>query len=148
MVAGAITGNISAEATTPTGNTFAEAMRGDIVSPWLQGIAWIYSSVRSPTHRTRHRSLRAASGCAAPWRSGWDQRPLSQSSRPQFECDDSPSLLGWRAASGPVHRIDSPTSIAASLRARSARALASAQLQTESAESPDSDFSARSDRPR
>jgi hypothetical protein len=28
MVAGAIAGNISAEATTPTGNTFAEAMRG------------------------------------------------------------------------------------------------------------------------
>ena len=28
MVAGAITGNISAEATTPTGNTFVEAMRG------------------------------------------------------------------------------------------------------------------------
>ena len=27
MVAGAIAGNISAEATTPTGNTFAEAMR-------------------------------------------------------------------------------------------------------------------------
>jgi hypothetical protein len=30
MVAGAIAGNISAEATTPTGNTFAEAMRGFI----------------------------------------------------------------------------------------------------------------------
>jgi hypothetical protein len=28
MVAGAIVGNISAEATTPAGNTFAEAMRG------------------------------------------------------------------------------------------------------------------------
>jgi hypothetical protein len=28
MVAGAIAGNISAEATTPAGNTFAEAMRG------------------------------------------------------------------------------------------------------------------------
>ena len=28
MVAGAIAGNISAEATTPTGNSFAEAMRG------------------------------------------------------------------------------------------------------------------------
>jgi hypothetical protein len=28
MVAGAVAGNISAEATTPTGNTFAEAMRG------------------------------------------------------------------------------------------------------------------------
>ena len=28
MVAGAIAGNISAEATTPTGNIFAEAMRG------------------------------------------------------------------------------------------------------------------------
>ena len=28
MVAGAIVGNISAEATTPTGNSFAEAMRG------------------------------------------------------------------------------------------------------------------------
>jgi hypothetical protein len=28
MVAGEIAGNISAEATTPTGNTFAEAMRG------------------------------------------------------------------------------------------------------------------------
>ena len=27
MVAGAIAGNISAEATTPTGNSFAEAMR-------------------------------------------------------------------------------------------------------------------------
>jgi hypothetical protein len=27
MVAGATAGNISAEATTPTGNTFAEAMR-------------------------------------------------------------------------------------------------------------------------
>jgi hypothetical protein len=32
MVAGAIAGNISAEATTPTGNTFAEAMRGALVS--------------------------------------------------------------------------------------------------------------------
>jgi hypothetical protein len=31
MVAGAIAGNISAEATTPTGNTFAEAMRGECV---------------------------------------------------------------------------------------------------------------------
>jgi hypothetical protein len=31
MVAGAIAGNISAEATTPTGNTFAEAMRGGCV---------------------------------------------------------------------------------------------------------------------
>jgi hypothetical protein len=30
MVAGAIVRNISAEATTPTGNIFAEAMRG----PW------------------------------------------------------------------------------------------------------------------
>jgi hypothetical protein len=30
MVAGAIAGNISAEATTPTGNTFAEAMRGPV----------------------------------------------------------------------------------------------------------------------
>jgi hypothetical protein len=29
MVAGAIAGNISAEATTPTGNSFAEAMRGN-----------------------------------------------------------------------------------------------------------------------
>jgi hypothetical protein len=29
MVAGAIAGNISAEATTPTGNSLAEAMRGD-----------------------------------------------------------------------------------------------------------------------
>jgi hypothetical protein len=28
MVAGAIAGNISAEATTPTGNTFVEATRG------------------------------------------------------------------------------------------------------------------------
>ena len=28
MVTGAIAGNISAEATTPTGNNFAEAMRG------------------------------------------------------------------------------------------------------------------------
>jgi hypothetical protein len=28
MVAGVIAGNISAEATTPTGNSFAEAMRG------------------------------------------------------------------------------------------------------------------------
>ena len=28
MVAAAITGNISAEATTPTGNTFVEATRG------------------------------------------------------------------------------------------------------------------------
>ena len=28
MVAGVIAGNISAEATTPTGNTFVEAMRG------------------------------------------------------------------------------------------------------------------------
>ena len=28
MVAGTIAGNISAEATTPTGNSFAEAMRG------------------------------------------------------------------------------------------------------------------------
>jgi hypothetical protein len=28
MVAGTIAGNISAEATTPAGNTFAEAMRG------------------------------------------------------------------------------------------------------------------------
>jgi hypothetical protein len=33
MVAGAIAGNISAEATTPTGNIFAEAMRGIDVSP-------------------------------------------------------------------------------------------------------------------
>ena len=32
MVAGAIAGNISAEATTPTGNSFAEAMRGPLVS--------------------------------------------------------------------------------------------------------------------
>ena len=31
MVAGAIAGNISAEATTPTGNIFAEAMRGNRV---------------------------------------------------------------------------------------------------------------------
>ena len=31
MVAGAIAGNISAEATTPTGNTFVEATRGDSV---------------------------------------------------------------------------------------------------------------------
>jgi hypothetical protein len=31
MVAGAIAGNISAEATTPTGNTFAEAMRGRLM---------------------------------------------------------------------------------------------------------------------
>jgi dihydrofolate reductase len=30
-VAGAIAGNISAEATTPTGNTFAEAMRGRLM---------------------------------------------------------------------------------------------------------------------
>ena len=30
MVAGAIAGNISAEATTPTGNSFAEAMRGGL----------------------------------------------------------------------------------------------------------------------
>jgi hypothetical protein len=30
MVAGAIAGNISAEATTPTGNTFVEATRGCI----------------------------------------------------------------------------------------------------------------------
>jgi hypothetical protein len=28
MVTGAVAGNISAEATTPTGNIFAEAMRG------------------------------------------------------------------------------------------------------------------------
>ena len=34
MVAGAITGNISAEATTPTGNTFVEAMRGDSLLNW------------------------------------------------------------------------------------------------------------------
>jgi hypothetical protein len=33
MVAGAIAGNISAEATTPTGNTFAEAMRGMASTP-------------------------------------------------------------------------------------------------------------------
>jgi hypothetical protein len=32
MVAGAIAGNISAEATTPTGNIFAEAMRGSAVN--------------------------------------------------------------------------------------------------------------------
>ena len=29
MVTGAVAGNISAEATTPTGNIFAEAMRGE-----------------------------------------------------------------------------------------------------------------------
>jgi len=34
MVAGAIAGNISAEATTPIGNTFAEAMRG-ILRPFI-----------------------------------------------------------------------------------------------------------------
>jgi hypothetical protein len=40
MVAGAVAGNISAEATTPTGNTFAEAMRAgtrlDVNSPMAQ----------------------------------------------------------------------------------------------------------------
>lgn len=30
MVTGTIAGNISAEATTPAGNTFAEAMRGGL----------------------------------------------------------------------------------------------------------------------
>ena len=33
MVAGAIAGNISGEATTPTGNSFAEAMRGHNPGP-------------------------------------------------------------------------------------------------------------------
>jgi hypothetical protein len=32
MVAGALAGNISAEATNPFGNIFAEAMRGTILS--------------------------------------------------------------------------------------------------------------------
>jgi hypothetical protein len=31
MVTGAVAGNISAEATTPTGNIFAEAMRGEAI---------------------------------------------------------------------------------------------------------------------
>jgi hypothetical protein len=35
MVAGAIAGNISAEATTPTGNIFSEAMRGPRGAVWL-----------------------------------------------------------------------------------------------------------------
>lgn len=42
MVAGAIAGNISDEATTPTGNTFAEAMRGHclaVVCPEVQAAA-------------------------------------------------------------------------------------------------------------
>jgi hypothetical protein len=33
MVAGAIAGNISDEATTPTGNSFAEAMRQSSMKP-------------------------------------------------------------------------------------------------------------------
>jgi hypothetical protein len=38
MVAGAIVRNISAEATTPTGNIFAEAMRGSV------SLSWVWSS--------------------------------------------------------------------------------------------------------
>jgi hypothetical protein len=38
MVAGAIAGNISAEATTPTGNSFAEAMRGSLLTPNVIGL--------------------------------------------------------------------------------------------------------------
>jgi hypothetical protein len=38
MVSGAIAGNISAEATTPTGNSFAEAMRG--LRLILTGFPW------------------------------------------------------------------------------------------------------------
>jgi hypothetical protein len=37
MVAGAIAGNISPEATIPSGNIFADAMRGD--SPWRRAKA-------------------------------------------------------------------------------------------------------------
>jgi hypothetical protein len=51
----------------------------DIVTPGPQETAWKDSSMRSPTHRTGRRSLRAAMECAAPWRSGSDQRPSSRS---------------------------------------------------------------------
>jgi hypothetical protein len=40
MVAGAIAGNISAEATTPTGNIFAEAMRARVLLRQKRAI-WI-----------------------------------------------------------------------------------------------------------
>ena len=41
MVAGTIAGNISAEATTPASNTFAEAMRGVDAPDTIEGISLI-----------------------------------------------------------------------------------------------------------
>jgi hypothetical protein len=57
MVAGAIAGNISAEATTPTGNSFAEAMRGSDES----GVTPILSRrwPQSDPHRGRLAQVRA-----------------------------------------------------------------------------------------
>jgi hypothetical protein len=39
MVTGAIAGNISTEATTPTGNTFVEATRGPCISRFQWSLA-------------------------------------------------------------------------------------------------------------
>jgi hypothetical protein len=46
MVAGAVAGNISAEATSPSGNIFTEAMRGAFSS--IAGIRWFILWI-SPT---------------------------------------------------------------------------------------------------
>jgi hypothetical protein len=54
MVAAAIAGNISAEATTPTGNTFAEAMRGKRAGRCLRA-AQIDQLAEAPEDRRRDR---------------------------------------------------------------------------------------------
>jgi hypothetical protein len=53
MVAGAIAGNISAEATTPTGNGFAEAMRGIAVTQEVTQTRWRSLCLEFMTERTK-----------------------------------------------------------------------------------------------
>ena len=60
MVAGAIAGNISAEATTPTGNSFAEAMRGVdrlLMLNSVETCKWPHGESVSPSQTTVTSSL-------------------------------------------------------------------------------------------